>query len=174
MGLASMIAIAYPCAIYIHAITLQWWRLTTPDSYWFRWNIRHIVMLTLDDQRVRLFALVHIRIWMYCCLFSFDDRNCTPTQPHFNGDGSLTTPDWYCFRWNIRHIVMLTLDKQRVRLFVFVHIRIWMCCCLFSFDDCDCTPTRVLYTCMQSHSNGDGSRLWIDIDFGGIYDTLLC
>ena len=27
---------------------------------------------------------------------------------------------------------------------------------------------------MQPHSNSDGSQLRIDIDFGGIYDTLLC
>ena len=80
----------------------------------------------------------------------------------------LTTPDWYWFRWNIRHIVMLTLDDQRVRLFVFVHIRIWISCCLVTMMHHNCTIF------MQPHSNRDGSRLWIDVDFGGIYDTLLC
>ena len=37
---------------------------------------------------------------------------------------------------------------------------------LLGYDDHNCY--------MQPHSNGDGSRLRIDIDFGGIYDTLLC
>ena len=108
------ITIAHPCAIYKHATTLQWWRLTTPDSYWFRWNIRHIVMLTLDEQRVRLFGFVHIQIWMCCCLVTmiaiahqyavFIYK--TPLQWR-----RLTTLDWYWLRWNIRHIVMLTLNE---------------------------------------------------------------
>ena len=104
-------------------------------------------MLTFDEQYVRLFVLVHIRIWMCCCLVTMIAIAHIYMQPHFNGDGLLTTPDQYWFRWNIRYIVMLTLDNQRVRLFAVVHIRIWICCCLFSFDDRNCIPACYMYTC---------------------------
>ena len=85
----------------------------------------------------------------------------------------LTTSDWYWFRWNIRHIVMLTLDEQHVRQFVLVHIRICMCCCLLTMVQLHINPCAI-YICMRPHSNCDGSRLRMDIDCGGWYDAFLC
>ena len=69
---------------------------------------------------------------------------------------------------------MLTFDEQHVRLFVVVHIRIWMCCCLVAMIAiADLCAILCIYTTTLQYD--DGSQLWIDIDFGGIYDdTLLC
>ena len=181
-----MVANAHSCETFIHANTLQWRRLTTPDWYWFRWNIRHIAcyvdfgragrtlicfgahsnldVLLLgyyDDDREctpvwniytcnHIMAtaldsgliLISVEYTAHChvdfgraartfiCFGAhsnsgvsligyYNDRNCTSVcyiyiymQPHSNGDVSFLTPDWYWFRWNIRHIVMLTLDEQ--------------------------------------------------------------
>ena len=103
-----MIAIAHPPVCYIYATTLQWRRLTY-DSGWILISVEY------------------------------------------------TTH------------VMLTLDEQRVRLFVLMHIRISMCCFLVTMI----AIAHLSDVYMQPHSHGDGSRLWINIDFGGIYDTLL-
>ena len=66
---------------------------------------------------------------------------------------------------------MLALNEQYVRLFVLVYIRIRMYCCLVKMIAIAHPWATYIY--MQPHSNGDGLWLWIDIDFGGIYDTLL-
>ena len=71
----------HTCVLYIYTYN-QTPMATAHDSGFILISVeyRHIVMLTLDQQRagVRLFVLVYIRIWICCCLFSFDDCNCTP------------------------------------------------------------------------------------------------
>ena len=57
---------------------------------------------------------------------------------------------------------MLTLDKQRVRVFVLSNMDVF----LLGYDDRNCTLTTL--------QCDDGSRLRIDIDFGEIYEMLIC
>ena len=81
--------------------------------------MQYIVMLTFDEQLVSFFVLVHIRIWMCCCLVTMI---------------AITHPSSICIHANTlqwrQFNDILTLDVQNVRLFVLVHIQIWMCCCL--------------------------------------------
>ena len=45
---------------------------------------------------------------------------------------------------------------------------------LRGYDDRKCTPVCYIYACNHTPMATGRSRLWIDIDFGGIYDTLSC
>ena len=62
---------------------------------------------------------------------------------------------------------------RTARTFIFFGAHSNLDVLLLGYDDRN-QLTRLLYVYMQTYFNGDGSRLRIDIDFGEIYDTLLC
>ena len=95
-------------------------------------------MLALTEQMVRLYALVHVWIWMCHDLVTID-----ALWHHLNYTLACysNTQQWRWFtpmRWRwcwlntrIAYIlwngIVLTFDEQSVRLYVFVYIRIWIC-----------------------------------------------
>ena len=132
-----------------------------------------IVMLTLDKQGVRLFVLVHIRIWMCCCLvtmiaiahYPFAMIHVTTLQlmatAHDSGltliSAEYTTHCHADFGQTARTFICFGAHSNNAGLW-------WS----------QLHTARVLCICMQPHSNGDGLWLRINIDVNGIYDTLLC
>ena len=90
-------------------------------------------------------------------------------QPHSNADGSRLQIGIDCGGIYDKLLCILTLDEQYYgRLFViFVGTHLNLDVVLLGYNGRNCTNT-------QPHSNGDDSRLRMDIDCGGIYDALLC
>ena len=92
-------------------------------------------------------------------------------RPHSNCDGSRLRMDIDC-GGIIRHIVVHVDFGRTARTFICFGAHSNVGVLLLGYNDRNYTCKRLpLY--MQPHCNGDGSRLLIDIDCGGIYDALL-
>ena len=76
-------------------------------------------MLTLDKQRVRMFICFGAHSNLDVLLLGYNDRNCTPVCYQTCNHTSIGSRLWIDIDFGgIRHIVMLTLDEQRVRTFI--------------------------------------------------------
>ena len=90
---------------------------------------------------------------------------------HFNGDGSRPRIDidfggkhdtLLCWLWTNSTYVYLYSNLD-------VLLLVWL-----RWLQLHTRVAAIYTTYMQPNTNGDGSRIRIEIDFGGIYDTLLC
>ena len=109
-------------------------------------------MLTLDEQFVSLFVLVHIQICMCGCLDSYDGAIAHKPMCHYtcNHTPMATAHDCELILTSVEYTTHCYVDLGRTgRAFICFSAHLNLVMLLLGYDDRNCTPVCYIY--MQPH-----------------------